>query len=201
MSTTTHADHTRGVTMAAPGQRLLARTLPPWWLLLLTGIGWVLVSLILLRFDYTSVYAISLLFGFVAIAAGILEIGITFLVSGWWKLLNAVLAIAYIAAGVVAFIHPGNTFAALAAVFSFVLVFAGVFDVIMAISARKEIEVWWLQLIGGIIELALGFWAAGYWGRSEILLVAWAAAFALIHGVRDVVFAFRIREVQHVADA
>jgi uncharacterized membrane protein HdeD (DUF308 family) len=187
--------------MAAPGQRLLARTLPPWWLLLLTGIGWVLVSLILLRFDYTSVYAISLLFGFVAIAAGILEIGITFLVSGWWKLLNAVLAIAYIAAGVVAFIHPGNTFAALAAVFSFVLVFAGVFDVIMAISARKEIEVWWLQLIGGIIELALGFWAAGYWGRSEILLVAWAAAFALIHGVRDVVFAFRIREVQHVADA
>jgi uncharacterized membrane protein HdeD (DUF308 family) len=54
----------------------------------------------------------------------------------------------------------------------------------MAISARKEIEVWWLQLVGGIIELALGFWAAGYWGRSEILLVAWAAAFTLIRGVK-----------------
>lgn len=199
MSTTTHADHTRGVTMATPGQRLLARTLPPWWLLLLTGVSWVLVSLILLRFDYTSVYAISLLFGFVAIAAGIAEIGITFIVSGWWKLLNAILAIAYIAAGVVSFIHPGDTFAALAAVFSFVLVLAGFFDVIMAISARKEIEVWWLQLLGGIIELALGFWAAGYWGRSEILLVAWAAAFTLIRGVRDVVLAFRIRELQHVA--
>jgi uncharacterized membrane protein HdeD (DUF308 family) len=71
--------------------------------------------------------------------------------------------------------------------------------VIMAISARKEIEVWWLQLIGGIIELALGFWAAGYYGRSEILLVAWAAAFALIRGVRDIVLAFRVRETQHVA--
>ena len=187
--------------MGTAGQRLLARALPPWWLLLLTGIGWVLVSLILLRFDYTSVYAISLLFGFVAIAAGIAEIGITFIVSGWWKLLNAVLAIAYIAAGVVSFIHPGDTFAALAAVFSFVLVFAGVFDVIMAISARHEIEVWWLQLVGGIIELALGFWAAGYWGRSEILLVAWAAAFTLIRGVRDLVLAFRVRETQHVAGA
>jgi len=196
MSTTTHADHTRGVTTATPGQRLLASALPPWWLLLLTGVGWVLVSLILLRFDYTSVYAISLLFGFVAIAAGIAEIGITFVVSGWWKLLNAVLAIAYIAAGVVSFIHPGDTFVALAAVFSFVLVLAGVFDVMMAISARHEIEVWWLQLFGGIIELALGFWAAGYWGRSEILLVAWAAAFVLIRGVRDVVLAFRIREIQ-----
>jgi uncharacterized membrane protein HdeD (DUF308 family) len=198
MSTTTHAGQTPEARMATPGQRLLARALPPWWLVLLTGIGWVLVSIILLRFDYTSVYAISLLFGFVAIAAGIVEIGVTFLVSGWWKLLNAVLAIAYIAAGVISFIHPGDTFAALAAVFSFVLVLAGVFDVIMAISARREIEVWWLQLIGGIIELALGFWAAGYFGRSEILLVAWAAAFALIRGVQEVVFAFRIREVQHV---
>jgi uncharacterized membrane protein HdeD (DUF308 family) len=198
---TTHAGHTPEVAMGTAGQRLLARALPPWWLLLLTGIGWVLVSLILLRFDYTSVYAISLLFGFVAIAAGIAEIGITFIVSGWWKLLNAVLAIAYIAAGVVSFIHPGDTFAALAAVFSFVLVFAGVFDVIMAISARHEIEVWWLQLVGGIIELALGFWAAGYWGRSEILLVAWAAAFTLIRGVRDLVLAFRVRETQHVAGA
>jgi uncharacterized membrane protein HdeD (DUF308 family) len=198
MSTTTHAGQTPEARMATPGQRLLARALPPWWLVLLTGIGWVLVSVILLRFDYTSVYAISLLFGFVAIAAGIVEIGVTFLVSGWWKLLNAVLAIAYIAAGVISFIHPGDTFAALAAVFSFVLVLAGVFDVIMAISARREIEVWWLQLIGGIIELALGFWAAGYFGRSEILLVAWAAAFALIRGVQEVVFAFRIREVQYV---
>jgi uncharacterized membrane protein HdeD (DUF308 family) len=67
----------------------------------------------------------------------------------------------------------------------------------MAISARREIEVWWLQLVGGIIELSLGFWAAGYYGRSAILLVAWVAAFALIRGVRDIVLAFRVRELQH----
>ena len=83
-------------------------------------------------------------------------------------------------AAIVAFVHPGNTFAALAAVFSFVLVFAGAFDIIYAISARRENDAWWLQLVGGIIELALGLWAAGYWGRSAILLVAWVAAFALI---------------------
>jgi len=97
----------------------------------------------------------------------------------------------------VAFIHPGNTFAALAAVFSFFLVFAGTFDIVIAISTRREIEVWWLQLVGGIIELALGFWAAGYYGRSSVLLVAWVAAFAIIRGVRDIVFAFRVRELQH----
>jgi uncharacterized membrane protein HdeD (DUF308 family) len=82
-------------------------------------------------------------------------------------------------------------------VFSFFLIFAGTFDIIIAISVRREIDVWWLQLISGIVELLIGFWAAGYYGRSAILLVAWVAAIAIIRGVRDIVLAFRVREVQH----
>jgi len=167
--------------------------------MLITGIGWVLVALILLRFDYTSVSAISILFGVVAIMAGVAEIGVLILARGWWKALHAFLVVVFIAAGIVAFIHPGNTFRALAAVFSFFLVIGGTVDIIISISTRHEIEVWWLQLVGGIIELALGFWAAGYYGRSAVLLIAWVAAFAIVRGVRDVVLAFRIREVQHAA--
>jgi uncharacterized membrane protein HdeD (DUF308 family) len=184
---------------AARPRSLAARVLPPWWLFLLTGIGWTLVGLIVLRFDYTSVSAISILFGCVAIAAGVLEIVVLALAQGWWKLLHGFLSVVFIATGIIAFIHPGDTFVALAAVISFFLVFAGTFDIIVSISARHEIEVWWLQLIGGIIELALGFWAAGYYGRSAILLIAWVAAFTLIRGVRDIVLAFRVRELQHGA--
>jgi len=186
---------------ATMGERTLARVLPPWWLMLITGIAWTVVAVILLRFDYTSVSAISILFGVVAIVAGVFEIGVLILAHGWWKLLHGVLVVAFIAAGIVAFIHPGNTFAALAAVFSFFLIFAGTMDIIVSISTRHEIEVWWLQLVGGIIELVLGFWAAGYYGRSAVLLVAWVAAFAIIRGVRDIVLAFRVREVQHAAAA
>ena len=181
----------------AAAKRTLGRTLPPWWWLLITGIPWMLVALILLRFDYTSVSAISILFGVVAIMAGVLEFGVMFMAEGWWKVLNGLLAVVFIVTGIVSFIHPGNTFAALAAVFSFFLIFAGTFDIIIAISARHEIEVWWLQLISGILELLIGFWAAGYYGRSAVLLVAWVAAIAIIRGVRDIVLAFRVREVQH----
>ena len=156
-----------------------------------------LVALIVLRFDYTSVSAIAILFGFVAIAAGVLEFGVMVLARGWWKLLHAAVAVVFIVAGIVGFIHPGNTFAALAGVFSFFLVLAGTFDIVIAISARREIEVWWLQLVGGIVELVIGFWAAGYYGRSAVLLIAWVAAFAIIRGVRDIVLAFRVRELQH----
>jgi uncharacterized membrane protein HdeD (DUF308 family) len=154
-----------------------------------------------LRFDYTSVSAISILFGFVAIAAGVLEFGVVFMAAGWWKAFHALLAVIFIVAGIVAFIHPGNTFASLAAVFSFFLIFAGTWDIIVSISTRHEIEVWWLQLVGGIIELVLGFWAAGYYGRSAVLLIAWVAAFTIIRGVRDIVLAFRVREIQHGAES
>ncbi|HKC22798.1 MAG TPA: DUF308 domain-containing protein [Gaiellaceae bacterium] len=175
----------------------MGRTLAPWWLLLITGVAWILVSLIILRFDYTSVHAISLLFGFVALAAGIMEFAMVFFAEGWWKLLNVLLAIVFIAAGVIAFIHPGDTFAALAAVFSFVLVFAGIYDIIVSIASHKDESAWWLQLITGIILVVLGFWAAGYYGRSAVLLIAWVAAFTLIHGIRDIVVAFRVRGLQH----
>jgi uncharacterized membrane protein HdeD (DUF308 family) len=184
--------------LGSAASRTLSKALPPWWLLLITGIGWTLVGVIVLRFDYTSVTAVSVLFGIVAIAAGVLEIGGTIMAAGWWKLLYGVLAFICFAAGIIAFIHPGDTFRALAAVISFFLIFVGTWDIIISISTRDEINVWWLQLIGGIIELFLGFWAAGYYGRSAVLLIAWVAAFTIVRGVRDIVLAFRVREVQHV---
>jgi uncharacterized membrane protein HdeD (DUF308 family) len=188
------ARHTPFGLIGDTGQR---PTLAPWWLLLVTGIGWVLVSLIVLRFDYSSVSAVSLLFGFVALGAGATEIARAFLVSGGWsKLLASILAVVFIAAGIIAFIHPGDTFRALAGVFSFVLVFGGAFDIAESILVRKVIDVWWLQLVGGIIEVVLGFWAAGYWGRSATLLIAWVAAFAIVRGIRDIALAFQVRSIE-----
>lgn len=183
--------------MVAAAERTVGRALPPWWLYIFTGIGWTIVGLIVLRFDYSSVSAISILFGCLALAAGVFEFIGMLAAPGWWKLLHGVLGAAFIIAGIVSFIHPGDTFRALAAVMSFFLIFAGIFNIIFSIAARHEIEVWWLQLIAGIAYLLLGFWAAGYYGRSAVLLIAWVAAYALIHGVTDIVAAFRIRSLQH----
>ena len=164
-----------------------------WWMFLLTGILWLLVSIILFRFDYTSVSAISILFGFVAIFAGLNEFIAMTMAPRWWKVMHILLGLLFIGVGIVAFIHPGNTFAALAAVFSFFLIFKGGFDVIVSIATRGEIEVWWLQLVVGLVELALGFWAAAYFGRSAILLVAWVAAIALLRAITEIIFAFKLR--------
>jgi uncharacterized membrane protein HdeD (DUF308 family) len=44
-----------------------------WWLFLLTGIAWLVFALIVFQWSYTTVYAVSFLFGFVALFAGLNE--------------------------------------------------------------------------------------------------------------------------------
>jgi uncharacterized membrane protein HdeD (DUF308 family) len=164
-----------------------------WWLFLLTGLLWLLFAIIVLRFDYTTVTAVSILFGVVAIFAGINEFFMLAASHRWWKVLHGLLGVIFVVVGIIAFVHPGDTFAALAAVMAFFLIFKGFFDIIVAIATRDEIHIWWVQLIAGIVEVLIGFWAAGYWGRSAILLVIWVGVIALMRGITEIIFAFKLR--------
>ena len=172
-----------------------------WWLFLLTGILWLVVAIVILRFDYTSVSAISILFGTVAIFAGANEFFMLVVSGGWWKVLHGLLGVLFVVVGIVAFVHPGDTFAALAAVMSFFLIFKGFFDIVVSIATKDEIHVWWVQLVAGIVEVLIGFWAAGYWGRSAVLLVVWVGVIALMRGITEVIFAFKLRSAGKAAAA
>jgi len=170
-----------------------------WWLYLLDGIGWLLFAVILFRFDYVTVSAISILFGVAAIVAGTFEFAATAAESGWWKIAHALLGLVFIVGGIVAFINPGGTFVALAAVISIVLVVLGAFDITTAFMTRVTNSAWWLQLITGIAAVLLGFWAAGSWRISTVLLIAWVAAFALMRGITAIALAIRLWESRHAA--
>jgi uncharacterized membrane protein HdeD (DUF308 family) len=174
-------------------QEALGSAARSWWLFLLTGLLWLLFAIIVLRFDYTTVTAVAVLFGIVAIAAGVNEFFMLAASGGWWKVLHGLLGVIFVVVGIVAFVHPGDTFAALAAVMSFFLIFKGFFDIVLAIATREEIHIWWVQLIVGIVEVLIGFWAAGYWGRSAILLVIWVGVIALTRGITEIIFAFKLR--------
>ena len=163
-----------------------------WWVFLVTGILWFLVSIIILRFDYTSVGAISILFGIVAIFAGVNEFIMLAASGGWWKVLHGLLGVLFIGVGIVAFIHPGDTFSALAGVMSFYFIVKGIFDIAVAFAVHGA-PLWWLRLLIGIAELLLGFWAAGDFGHKTVLLLVWVGAAALTRGILDIAAAFRLR--------
>jgi uncharacterized membrane protein HdeD (DUF308 family) len=171
-----------------------------WWIFLVIGAGWLLFAMIVFRFDWRSVSAISILFGIVVIAAALDELFAVFAGerSAWARFGHALLALAFFVIGIVAFVHPGNTFAALAGVMSFYFVLKGMLDVGLAVGLRHEIAAWWLQLLLGIAEILIGFWAAGDFGHKTILLVVWVGALALTRGISAIVFAFAARGLREL---
>jgi uncharacterized membrane protein HdeD (DUF308 family) len=67
----------------------------------------------------------------------------------------------------------------------------GCFDLVAAFAANV-VSGWRVLLICGLIELGLGFWAAGSWYASVTVLVAWVAAAALVRGIGDIALGFHI---------
>jgi len=57
----------------------------------------------------------------------------------------------------------------------------------------RGVELWWVGLISGTIQILLAFWAAGDFGHKAFLLVVWVGASALAHGIVQIVTAFRLR--------
>ena len=166
-----------------------------WWLYLVTGVLWLWVTLIILSLDIDTVYAVAILFGFVAIGAGINEFFAIGVSTRGWKTVHGVLGVVFIAAGIVAFFRPQGTFVALAAIVAWVLLFKGIFDIVLALISHPA-HLWWVGLIVGVVEILLAFWAAGYFRGSAILLVAWVAALTLLRGITEIVLAFRLRQLK-----
>jgi len=165
---------------------------PLWWILLVTGSLWILFALIVFRFDYTTVSALSILLGLVCLAAALFEVVAAVGSHGGWRIAHIGLAIVFAVIGVVAYVHPGNTFNALATIFAFYLLIRGAFEIVVAILVRGT-ELWWIGLITGTLQVLLAFWAAGNFGHKAFLLVVWVGASALIHGIQEIVTAFRIK--------
>jgi len=164
-----------------------------WWLFLLTGITWLIVALIIFQWNYTTVYAVSFLFGFIAIFAGVnefLSLGVS---SSGWKIVHVILGVLFVLAGIWALVHPHNAFATLAGLMGFFLLFKGIFDIMVSFLAREAFELWWLQLVVGIIEILLAFWIAGSFKNKVILLVAYVGIIALSRGITELILAFKLK--------
>jgi len=165
---------------------------PLWWVPLVTGSLWVLFALLVFRFDYTSVSAVSILLGTVVLCAALFEAVAAAGTHGWWRVAHIGLAIAFAVIGTLAFIHPENTFKVLASIFAFYLFLRGIFDIVTALFARPA-ELWWVGLVAGVVQILLAFWAAGDFGNKAFLLIVWVGASALANGVLQIVTAFRLR--------
>lgn len=114
------------------------------------------------------------------------------LARNWWMLaLRGVLAILF---GVMAFIWPGITVAALVLLFGAYALVDGVFAVIAAMREHGGNQNRWVLLIEGVAGILAGILTFIWPGITAIVLLYLIAAWAIVTGVFEVIAAIRLRD-------
>lgn len=170
-----------------------------WWMLLVSGGLWILLSLAILQFNLTSVWSIAILTGIVLFLAAGTEFSVASIAPRFtWA--HVLVGVLFIAGGVVAFAWPGETFLVLADLIGWYLLFLGTFEIVESLSTRRT-ELWWLRLISGVATVAIAFWAVHSLERSVTLLILWVGLGALFRGFNQIFLAFEFRHVHETGQS
>jgi uncharacterized membrane protein HdeD (DUF308 family) len=175
----------------------LSRLAGPWWIFLLTGIAWLIIAWVVLRFTPASVATVGVLLGVLFLVATINEFFIAAVLPGW-RWLHVVMGIIFLFGAGWSFARPYDAFWTLASILGLLLIFRGTLDIITSVSTREVNPTWWLGLVVGILEIFLGFWAAQQYRPVQgALLLIWVGFFAIFRGISEIVVAFELRRAQH----
>lgn len=110
----------------------------------------------------------------------------------WWTfILRGVLAILF---GVIAFIAPPATIAALVLLFGAWALVDGAFDIVAALQHRTMDRSWWLTILEGIVGIIVGVLALAFPDIAAASLLLLISAWSIVTGVIEIVLAIRLRE-------
>ena len=174
----------------------LWRLAGPWWMFLLTGIAWLIASVLILRITTASVATVGVLMGVLFLVAMLNEFFVA-AVSPSWRWAHILMGVLFAIGAGWAFAQPYNAFWTLASVLGLLLIFRGTLDIITAVVTKDINSAWWLGMVAGILELLLGFWASQQLLPVQgTLLLIWVGWFALFRGISEIVIAFELRSAQ-----
>lgn len=111
---------------------------------------------------------------------------------GWWLLLlRGLVAIAF---GVLAWMQPGITLAALVLLFGVYCTADGILCFWTAVTGPKNHEYWWLLLLEGLVGIGMGLLAFFAPGITALALLFYIAIWAIATGMLEIVAAIRLRK-------
>ena len=176
---------------------VLAALAKYWWLMLAIGIGWTIVSIVILQFDQASIATVGVIIGFMFAGAAVQNFALAGLASGGIRWVFGIFGVLFLGASVTSFISPENTFAAIADILGFLFLIIGVFWIIEAFAVKDANELWWLGLVSGILMVILAFYTGGqFFIEKAYVLLVFAGIWALMQGVKDIVLAFQLRKLK-----
>jgi len=185
----------RGPAVDDPFRPLIARIAKYWWVELTLGVAWVVISVVVLKFNHASVVTVGVLTGLMFMLLAAEDFALAAVDQGmrWlWLIFGGLLT----AAGVVALIDPVSTFAGFAEILGFVFLLIGIRWIVQAFLERVFNDLWWLSLTSGILMTVLAFWVSGeFFLQRAYTLLVFAGIWALMAGLNSIVRAFQIRRL------
>ena len=110
----------------------------------------------------------------------------------WWVLLiRGILAVVF---GVLAYIQPAITLAALVLLFGAYSFADGVMSIVAGFAGRGEREHWWVLLLEGLVGVAVGILTLWAPGITAMALLFYIAAWAILTGILEIAAAIRLRK-------
>ena len=170
-----------------------------WWLVLLRGIAAILFGILAFICPGLTLLTLTFLRGAFALADGALSLwaGISgkggAIAPRWWL---AVVGIAGIIAGLLAFFWPGTTALVLLMFIAIWSIVIGVLEIWGAIQLRKEIEGEWWLILGGLVSIAFGVLLLVRPGAGALALVWTIAWFSMFMGVIFIGLSFRLKKLK-----
>lgn len=102
--------------------------------------------------------------------------------------------IAAIIFGLLTWVWPGVTLTAMVLLFGFYTLADGLIGFWLAIKGRKENEDWWILLLWAFCSIAVGILTFMAPGVTEVVLLLYFAAWAIVTGVLEIISAIRLRK-------
>lgn len=170
-----------------------------WWLVLLRGIAAILFGILAFIWPGLTLLTLTLFWGAFALADGVLSLWAAISGRGgaiaprWWL---ALVGIAGIIAGLLAFFWPGTTALVLLMFIAIWSIVIGVLEIWGAIQLRKEIEGEWWLILGGLVSIGFGVLLLVRPGAGALALVWMIAWFSLLMGVIFIGLSFRLRKLK-----
>lgn len=165
-----------------------------WWLILLRGIAAVVFGILAFMWPAITVLSLTFLWGAYTLVDGVAAIWAAITGDGagsrGWLLLVGILGVV---AGIIAIVWPVGTAGILLLFIAAWAIATGILQIWGAIRLRKEIEGEWLLILSGALSVLFGLVLAMQPLAGALALVWLIALFALVFGIGNIVFAFKLR--------
>jgi uncharacterized membrane protein HdeD (DUF308 family) len=169
-----------------------------WWVLLLNGAALVVAGFLIFSIDW-SVRSLATFFGALFIFQGVME-ALTTGIDARVRRANVLTGLLSIATGVLIIVWPKPGLLAVAIILGAWLVVMGTLAISGSFAARRIIPDWWLLLILGLAEVALGVLALANPGATLAAIITVGGIWAIAIGVMRIVLSFQVKRLPDEVD-